>query len=782
MLLTELYQENVDFSTPDQSVAPCNIEIEEAILGGIIIDLGAINRVKEILDNKAFFLNTHREIYKACIELNKQGLTTDLLTLSAYLERHKLLQAVGGRSKLAALVDRTVSAVNIDCLANSLNELYKRREIIKLGRSISNLGFRVEEDLGEIQTFITEKIESVIKSGYTPMDKQRWHDNQIIQELKRINTSVPEVTHRFLEMHRLSKKTGLSIKSLDQLYMKALASSSTGLMSYGDLKKSVGKSIREWLLNGLIPKKSSIVLYADGGVGKTKLAYTLVKTIIQGTNWGDFISTGSKRKILIYQGDESQTDTLQALEILGYSEDDIQKYVRFHFGWSFDNIPALIRDVKEFQPDLIIGDSITYLQRYSIYRESDMEYARPLLEINGLIEEYGFSFVYIHHTNKTDGGIRGTTAIRNAVSEVWSLARSTQHGHTPQDRILTIDKSRSSSSGRKYHTYFNPEDLSFTFLGELSEEYSSPEYNNRKKLLQFFAENRNTLYTSDAIAHLTGISAPSIRRALSNLTRDGLINCKPGSRRSPNLYYLEWSGDIQEISVKVGDHSVGDHLTDHQSDQLNSSCTASVSEVGDQLITKSEIFSSQDDCKKIAINRSTDHQLVESLPANDSPVDHFGDHLTDHQTSDHQIAENKDTSVNLPETGNTAVKTLLPQIKMLLLSPLGEVRAIASPGGQGGGYQIELQIPGMEPVTTSTSHTEQKKVLIIAKKVLIRNLKSIRFQIHIITAPPGEYEWVDAELIDHKPNEYDHRKDRWIFLRDGLEYAIHDLDLIRLKS
>lgn len=120
-------------------------------------------------------------------------------------------------------------------------------------------------------------------------------------------------------------------------------------------------------------------------------------------------------------------------------------------------------------------------------------------------------------------------------------------------------------------------------------------------------------------------------------------------------------------------------------------------------------------------------------------------------------------------------------IKVIYSSPLGEVRAIALPGGQDRGYEIELQIPGMESIVTFTSHTEQKKVLIVAKKVLIKNLKSIKFQIHIITAPPGKYEWVDAEFLDHKPNEYDPRKDKWVFLRNGFEYSIQDLDLIRLK-
>lgn len=122
----------------------------------------------------------------------------------------------------------------------------------------------------------------------------------------------------------------------------------------------------------------------------------------------------------------------------------------------------------------------------------------------------------------------------------------------------------------------------------------------------------------------------------------------------------------------------------------------------------------------------------------------------------------------------TAIKSIHP-------SPLGEVKAIATPGGEDGGHSIELQFPGLEPYHTSTACKDMEKLPSVIRQWVKRYLKRLDYQIHIITAPPGQYEWVDASLVEYRPNEYDHRKDKWVFLREGHEYAISDLELIRLK-
>ncbi|MBD2253152.1 replicative DNA helicase [Nostoc parmelioides] len=126
---------------------PQNIEAEEAILGGILLDPEAIGRVSEVLITEAFYISAHRDIYQAALRLHAQGKPTDLLSVTSWLTDNDLLTRIGGRNKLATLVDRTVSAVNIDALAGLVMEKYLRRQLIKAGNEIVHLGYETEKEL-----------------------------------------------------------------------------------------------------------------------------------------------------------------------------------------------------------------------------------------------------------------------------------------------------------------------------------------------------------------------------------------------------------------------------------------------------------------------------------------------------------------------------------------------------------------------------------------------------------------------------------------------------------
>lgn len=117
-----------------------SIEAEEAILGGILVDPNAIDRVADILMPDAFYVTAHQGIYRAALALNQQDKLIDLITLTAWLQDHKQLDRVGGRNKLAQLVDRTVSAVNIDAMAELVMEKYQRRRLLTVAEEIAQLG------------------------------------------------------------------------------------------------------------------------------------------------------------------------------------------------------------------------------------------------------------------------------------------------------------------------------------------------------------------------------------------------------------------------------------------------------------------------------------------------------------------------------------------------------------------------------------------------------------------------------------------------------------------
>ncbi|WP_414587456.1 replicative DNA helicase [Scytonema sp. PCC 10023] len=140
---------------------PQNIEAEEAILGGILLDPEAISRVNDRLIPEAFYINAHKDIYQAAQRLHSQGKPTDLLAVINWLNDHDLLTRVGGRNKLATLVDRTVSAVNIDALAELVMEKYLRRRLIKAGNEIVHLGYQTETELPIVLDQAEQKVFNV---------------------------------------------------------------------------------------------------------------------------------------------------------------------------------------------------------------------------------------------------------------------------------------------------------------------------------------------------------------------------------------------------------------------------------------------------------------------------------------------------------------------------------------------------------------------------------------------------------------------------------------------
>jgi replicative DNA helicase len=137
---------------------PQNMEAEENILGGIMLDPNALGRIVDILPASAFYISAHQQIYTAALELYNQNNPTDFLAVTNWLSDHKLLTKAGGRNQLSRLVDRTVSAVNIDHLAHLVLEKYQRRQLISTSHEILELSYDVTLDTQSVLEQSSSKI------------------------------------------------------------------------------------------------------------------------------------------------------------------------------------------------------------------------------------------------------------------------------------------------------------------------------------------------------------------------------------------------------------------------------------------------------------------------------------------------------------------------------------------------------------------------------------------------------------------------------------------------
>jgi replicative DNA helicase len=150
---------------------------------------------------EAFYINDHKEIYKAALALHNQGKPTDLMSVTTWLYDHELLEKVGGQSKLAQLVERTVSAVNVDRYAALVMDKYLRRQLIQAGNEIVQLGYETSLELETVLDQSEQKIFSLTQKrpqqGLVPISET------LIQTFKEIesrqkDTALPGLPSEFL--------------------------------------------------------------------------------------------------------------------------------------------------------------------------------------------------------------------------------------------------------------------------------------------------------------------------------------------------------------------------------------------------------------------------------------------------------------------------------------------------------------------------------------------------------------------------------------------------------
>ncbi|ADZ31514.1 DnaB-like replicative helicase [Planktothrix phage PaV-LD] len=141
-----------------------NVEAEQAVLGAILLDPEAMGRVAETLTAKSFSLRSHQTIYKAALALHSEGVTTDLMTVTTWLSDQKLLEKAGGQLGLTQLLDRTVSAVNIDQYGLLIADKQTRRNLIESAHKIIELAEDTSQPLETIIQRSEEQIANISQS------------------------------------------------------------------------------------------------------------------------------------------------------------------------------------------------------------------------------------------------------------------------------------------------------------------------------------------------------------------------------------------------------------------------------------------------------------------------------------------------------------------------------------------------------------------------------------------------------------------------------------------
>ncbi len=196
----------VDLSS--HKLPPQNIEAEQSVLGGILIENEAVNKVMEILTADDFYRDAHSRIFNALISLSERDEPADLITLTNELRKIDQLDSIGGASYLASLIDSVPTAANIEYYAKIVKEKAILRKLIQTSTEIITQSY---QDRGDVEGFLDEAERAIFEisekrvkpSFYSIRDivKESFKTIERLFEKKELVTGVPS---GFKELDRLT--------------------------------------------------------------------------------------------------------------------------------------------------------------------------------------------------------------------------------------------------------------------------------------------------------------------------------------------------------------------------------------------------------------------------------------------------------------------------------------------------------------------------------------------------------------------------------------------------
>lgn len=188
-----LRSDPVDPQVLAMRVPPHSVEAEQSLLGGLLLDNHAFDKIADVVGADDFYRDDHRRIYRQIVKLIEAGKPADVITVAESIESSEDRDRTGGAAYLGALSQSTPSALNIRRYAELVRERATQRRLAQVATDIaegalSPTGKDVRQLLDEAEARIMEVGESGTRSG------QGFKD--IKQELARVFERLDELYHR----------------------------------------------------------------------------------------------------------------------------------------------------------------------------------------------------------------------------------------------------------------------------------------------------------------------------------------------------------------------------------------------------------------------------------------------------------------------------------------------------------------------------------------------------------------------------------------------------------
>ncbi|PUZ29058.1 replicative DNA helicase [Chitinophaga parva] len=199
----------VDVSTQIYGkVPPQSKELEEAVLGAIMLEKGAFDTVVEILKSDCFYVEAHKKIFLAMIRLAGKSMPVDILTVVEELRFMGELDLVGGPFYVSQLTNSVVSSANVEAHARIILQKFIQRELIRISGEILSESYEDTADVFDLLDSAESKLFEItnnhLRKNYDSIDRVLVNTMKRIEDLRNKGDDITGVPSGFPSLDKVT--------------------------------------------------------------------------------------------------------------------------------------------------------------------------------------------------------------------------------------------------------------------------------------------------------------------------------------------------------------------------------------------------------------------------------------------------------------------------------------------------------------------------------------------------------------------------------------------------
>jgi replicative DNA helicase len=189
-------------------IPPQNVEAEQSLLGGILIDPEAVNKVVDVVSPEDFYRDDHKRLFELILDLYDRNDPIDIITVSSLARDKGIIEKIGGNTYLNALVDSMPTSANIVQYAKMVREKSLLRRLMLAATQIVEKGYEVDVDVEDYMDVAEQAIfqiaERKFRPSFYPIKDLVMENVKTIERLCEKKQAVTGVATGYVEIDRMT--------------------------------------------------------------------------------------------------------------------------------------------------------------------------------------------------------------------------------------------------------------------------------------------------------------------------------------------------------------------------------------------------------------------------------------------------------------------------------------------------------------------------------------------------------------------------------------------------